>query len=39
MEALRIARNIVGMVGLCFFGYIFLAGLSDARRYVRISRM
>jgi len=39
MSALRVVVDIVGSVGLLFIGYIFLCGIGDAWRYVKISTM
>ena len=39
MNIFRVVRNVVGTAGLLFVGYIFLASLKDAGRYIRISSM
>jgi hypothetical protein len=39
ITTLRIVRNVVGTAGLLFAGYVFIASLTDARRYFKISRM
>jgi hypothetical protein len=36
---LKVVRNLLGTVGLIFAGYVFLEGLIDSKRYVRISTM
>jgi mannose-6-phosphate isomerase-like protein (cupin superfamily) len=39
MTTLKVARNILGTVGLLFAGYVFLSSFKDARRYLKISSM
>jgi hypothetical protein len=39
MTTLKVVRNLMGTVGLLFAGYVFLASLKDARRYLKISSM
>jgi hypothetical protein len=39
MIALKLARDVVGTVGLLFLGYIALAALPDAWRYIKMSKM
>jgi hypothetical protein len=39
MGTLRVVRNLLGTVGLLYAGYVFIASLKDARRYIRISSM
>lgn len=39
MSAFRVLRNVIGAAGMVFAGYIFLASIKDAGRYIRMSRM
>lgn len=39
MNAFRIVRNVLGTAGLLFAGYVFLASIKDAGRYLKISTM
>lgn len=39
LSAFKVVRNVLGTVGLIFAGYVFLEGLIDSKRYVRISTM
>jgi hypothetical protein len=39
MTTLKVVRNLLGTVGLLFAGYVFLASIKDARRYIKISSM
>jgi hypothetical protein len=39
MNTLRVFRNLVGTAGLFFAGYVLIASLKDARRYIKISSM
>jgi hypothetical protein len=39
MSAFRAVRNVLGTVTILAAGYLILASLTDARRYIRISTM
>ncbi len=39
MSTLKAVRNVLGTAGLIFAGYILLASLKDAGRYIKISSM
>jgi len=39
VRILKSFRNAVGTAGLVFAGYIIIASLRDARRYIKISLM
>ena len=36
---LKVARDVVGTVGLLFAGYVAIVSLQESRRYLRILRM
>jgi hypothetical protein len=39
MKTFRNIRNVVGIAGLLFGGYIFVRSIPDVARYIRISTM
>jgi hypothetical protein len=39
MNTLRVLRNLLGTAGLFFAGYVLIASVKEARRYIRISTM
>jgi len=39
MSAFRAVRNILGTMTMIAAGYVILASLVDARRYIKISTM
>lgn len=39
ISTLKVVRNVLGTVGLIFAGYIFIEGLIDSKRYVKITTM
>ena len=36
---LRVARDVLGTVGLLFGAYVVLVSIAESRRYLRILRM
>lgn len=39
MSAFKVVRNVLGTVGMVYFGIILLEGLVDSKRYMKISAM
>jgi hypothetical protein len=39
MSTFKVVRNVLGTVGILYFGMILLEGMIDSKRYARISAM
>jgi hypothetical protein len=39
MSTVKVARNVIGTLGLLFVGYVVLTSLKDSWRYIKISSM
>ena len=38
-KTLRVTRNVLGVAGLLFAGYVLVTSLPDMGRYIKISMM
>ncbi len=39
LSTFKVVRNVLGTVGIFYFGIILLEGMVDSKRYVKISAM